>query len=94
MPGGKFPGLMSNGVSRSPRSDVQGRGDLSHDTFNVTYPPKQTDALENITFPQLRLRTVITTPEIIMFSMDSVLFSTVNLAVVADVRFRQAGRFK
>ena len=57
-------------------------------------PPEQTDACENITFPQLRLRAVITTPEIIMFSMDSVLFSTVNLAIVEDVRFRQAGRFE
>ena len=35
--------------------------DLSHDTFDVTYPTscEQTDACENITFSQLRLRAVI-----------------------------------
>ena len=33
--------------------------DLSHDAFNVPNPPaQQTHACENITLPQLRLRTV------------------------------------
>ena len=35
--------------------------DLSHDACDVTYPPhphRQTDACENITFPQLLLRVV------------------------------------
>ena len=30
--------------------------DLSHDAFDGTYPPGQTDACQNITFPQLLLR--------------------------------------
>ena len=50
--GGRYTGLMSGGGGTLPC-------DLSHDAFDHTYPREQTDACENITFPQLRLRVVI-----------------------------------
>ena len=45
-------GLMSGGGDTPPY-------DLSHDAFDVTFPPPgQTDVRENITFPKLRLQVV------------------------------------
>ena len=51
MVGGKSPGLMSMGTLPC---------DLSHDACDIPtpHPPEQTDASENITFLQFRLRTV------------------------------------
>ena len=44
-----------------PRGDGTLPCDRSDDAFDVTYPPprQQTDACENISFPQLLLRVVI-----------------------------------
>ena len=52
---------MSEGGATSP--DLSRGGDtlpvdLSNDAFDLAYPREQTDACENITFPQLRLRAV------------------------------------
>ena len=49
--------------------------DISRDAFDVSPPPQeQTDACENITFLQLRLRLVTTTGHEVSSSLDIILW--------------------